>query len=262
MTEGVLLVAHGKTRTRRLLETHADRLRRRSGVDAVGVACYGADPGERVVERCRELAEAVDVVYAVPVEMEATRSAHEALAALEGAPATVRRCEPIGRGPAVTEAAADRAAAATADPAGTTLLLVGRGSSSLPDRRGAARYAAADLGERTAHEDVVDCYLYRDPAAECIRHDVAGEVVAVPFLATFEREPEAMAAALGDGVTCAAPVGAHPRVTDAVRAEVERRRALAEAAVRRGRERDPERDPVVDSAESGALRIDGGRPPK
>ncbi|WP_244531651.1 sirohydrochlorin chelatase [Halogranum amylolyticum] len=114
----------------------------------------------------------------------------------------------------------------------TSLVLVGFGSSSKPYHRQAANYHAARLREQSDYGEVLTCYLIQNPTVECIRYNVSNpRAVAVPLFvsrteATERRVPEELELDRG-GIEYADPFGDHPRITDAIHAEVEKQRALA-----------------------------------
>lgn len=230
-TESILLVGREARNGGEVLGAHADRLRRRGVVDAVEVATYEHEP----VRELRAQFEGIgaDMVYAVPMcaahTHETTDRVPRALSYLLG---NVRYCEPIGGSPAVTEVLAAQGATLAPAADDVSLVLVGFGSSSKPHHRRTADYHAERLRERTDYGEVVTCYLLQNPAVECVRYNVANDsAVAVPLFvtrseATEERVPAELELTRG-GIEYADPLGTHPRVTDAVEAEVERQRTLA-----------------------------------
>ncbi|WP_415383566.1 CbiX/SirB N-terminal domain-containing protein [Halosimplex sp. TS25] len=242
-TESILLVGRAARNGGEVMSAHADRLRRRGVVDAVEVATYEREP----VRELRAQFEGIDAdtVYAVPM---CAAHTHETLdrvpRALSYLSGDVRYCEPIGSSPAVTEVIAERGAELAPAAADASLVLVGFGSSSKPYHRRTADYHATRLRERTDYGEIVTCYLLQNPAVECVRYNVTNDsAVAVPLFvtrseATEERVPAALELERG-GMAYADPFGTHPRVTDAVQAEVERRRALAA--------RDVEQSPSVEA---------------
>jgi len=227
--DALLLIGRDTGEARAVLETHADRLDARAGVDETAVATVGTEPE-------RDLA-AVDLdadrTFAVPMWFAHThRTASGVPAGLSHVDGTVHYCEPIGRSPSVTAAIADRAAAAaTGTP--SSLALVAFGSSSKPNGRLAAEYHAARLRNRAAHDEVVPCYLLQNPTAECVRYNLtADRSVAVPLFlapgaATERRIPDALDLDRG-GIDYAAPLGDHEAVTTAVAAELTRVREDAD----------------------------------
>ena len=82
---------------------------------------------------------------------------------------------------------------------------------------------------------MVNCYLLQNPTVECVRYNVSGSrAVAVPLFvasseATEERIPSELELGRG-GIEYADPLGDHPQVTEAILAEVEKQRSLADDA--------------------------------
>lgn len=232
-SESLLLVGRDTGYSRDVFETHAERLARRAPVDEVEVATYESEP----VRELRDQLAAVtaDRVYAIPV---CAAHAHETTdgvpAALSYVPGEVRYCEPLGRSPAVTEVLEERGTDRVPAAEDATLVLVGFGSSSKPYHRQTAEYHAARLREQSAYGEVLTCYLLQNPAVECVRYNVSNpRAVAVPLFAarseaTERRVPEELELGRG-GIEYADPFGEHPRVTDALHAELEKQRALADA---------------------------------
>ncbi|WP_435183534.1 CbiX/SirB N-terminal domain-containing protein [Halobellus sp. EA9] len=230
-TETVLLIGREARNAREVLDAHAARLGRRADVDEVAVATYESEP----VRELRDAFERVggDVVYAVPM---CTAHTHDTLteipAALSYVPGDVRYCEPLGGSPAVTEVIAERGGERVPAAADVSLVLVGFGSSSKPYHRQTADYHAARLRERSGYGEVLTCYLLQNPAVECVRYNATMDrAVAVPLFlsrteATERRIPEELELGRG-GIEYADPFGTHPRITDALHAEVEKQRALA-----------------------------------
>lgn len=231
--EALLLVGRESSNARDVLETHASRLARRNLVDEVRTAVYRSEP----VRELREEFAALDAdrVYALPMCVAHTRATLEDLpAALSYVAGEVQYCEPIGRSPVVTNVLASRAADAAAADDDTSLILVGFGSSSRPYRRQSVQHHAARLEAESDYGEVVSCFLLQNPTVECVRYQTnRPRAVAVPVFvarsdATERRIPEKLELDRG-GVAYAAPLGDHPRLTDAIRAEVERQRVLATA---------------------------------
>ncbi|WP_123538399.1 CbiX/SirB N-terminal domain-containing protein [Halosimplex salinum] len=232
-TETVLLVGRERRNGRAVLRTHAERLRERGLADRVAVATYERDPAIELSEQFAEMT--ADTVYAVPMcaahSHETTEAVPSALASLTGG---VRYCDPVGASPAVTDVIEERGADLVAGDEDVSLVLVGFGSSSKPYHRRTVDYHATRLRERTDYGEVVTCYLLQNPAVECVRYNVSNDsAVAVPLFltrteATEERVPAELELDRG-GMAYADPFGTHPRVTDAVSAEVEKQRALASA---------------------------------
>lgn len=233
-TESLLLVGRGSDAVRDLLETHATRLEDRLDVDAVAVAVYEHEP----LRELRAPLEALDAetVYAVPMSAAHTHDTLDEIpAALSYVSGDVRYCDPVGQSPAVTDVLAERGDELVPAAADTSLVLVGFGSSSKPHNRQTTDYHADRLREQTDYGAVVTCYLLQNPTVECVRYNVPTErAVAVPLFvapseATEDRIPEALELGRG-GIEYAAPLGDHPRVTDAICAEVERQRTLVDTA--------------------------------
>lgn len=230
-SESILLVARDTRNAGELLERHADRLARRGLVDDVAVVTYESEPIRELREPFERLD--ADTVYAVPMCAAHTHGTINGVpAALSYVPGGVHYCEPIGRSPAVTEVIHERAGALVPAAEDASLVLVGFGSSSKPYHRQTTDYHAARLREQSAYGEVVTCYLLQNPAVECARYNVTNDrSVAVPLFlsrteATERRIPEALELGRG-GIEYADPVGSHPRITDAIHAEVEKQRALA-----------------------------------
>ncbi|QCC46690.1 CbiX/SirB N-terminal domain-containing protein [Halobellus limi] len=230
-SEAILLIARETRNARAVLEEHADRLRRRAAVDAVEVATYESEPVRELRERFERIA--ADVVYAVPVCAAHTHETIDAVpAALSYVSGDVRYCEPIGRSPVVTEVIEERGADLLPAAEDVSLVLVGFGSSSKPYHRQTTDYHASRLREGSEYGEVLTCYLLQNPAVECVRYNATGSrSVAVPLFfsrteATEERIPAELELDRG-GIEYADPLGAHPRITDAIHAEVEKQRALA-----------------------------------
>ncbi|MFD1598059.1 CbiX/SirB N-terminal domain-containing protein [Halobellus rarus] len=229
-SEAILLIARQTRNAREVLEEHADRLRRRAVVDAVEVATYESEPVRELRGRFERIA--ADVVYAVPICAAHTHETIDAVpAALSYVAGDVRYCEPIGRSPAVTEVIEARSAELRPVSEDVSLVLVGFGSSSKPYHRQTVDYHAARLREQSEYGEVLTCYLLQNPAVECVRYNATGDrSVAVPLFfsrteATEERIPAELELGRG-GVEYADPLGTHPRITDAIHAEVAKQRAL------------------------------------
>lgn len=230
-SESLLLIGRDTRNAREVLETHAERLRRRALVDAVEVATYESEPVRELRARFEELT--ADAVYAVPM---CTAHTHETIddipAALSSVAGDVRYCEPLGRSPAVTEVIEERGADLVPPSDDVSLILVGFGSSSKPYHRQTIDYHASRLREQSAYGEVLTCYLLQNPTVECVRYNTAtARSVAVPLFlarseATESRIPDELELGRG-GIEYADPYGAHARITDAVHAEVEKQRALA-----------------------------------
>jgi sirohydrochlorin ferrochelatase len=232
--ETLLLVGRHGVDTDDVLGTHARRLRERGVVDDVRTLTYERDPVRELRDDLAALS--ADRVYALPMCLAHSYETTEDLpAALSYVPGDVQYCEPVGRNPAVTGAITERAADAVPPAASASLLLVGFGNSSQPYHRQAVGYHAARLRERSAYGEVVTAFLLQNPAVECARYNVTNDTaVAVPLFvarsdATEREIPEKLELDRG-GVAYADPLGTHPRVTDAVAAEVEKQRALTAAS--------------------------------
>lgn len=229
----LLLIGRGTARARRTLETHAERLSRRAGVDA-RVVTYERDPVRELRDRLSRVEG--DRVFALPMRAAHTYETTEDVpAALSYVPGEVRYCEPVGRSPAITEALLARATSLVPAGEDATLVLVGFGSSSKPHQRRTAEYHATRIREGSEYVEVNTCYLLQNPAVECARYNVSTErAVAVPLFvtasaATEEEIPAKLELDRG-GIEYADPLGEAERVTDAVHAEFERQRVLADGA--------------------------------
>ncbi|SDY34813.1 CbiX/SirB N-terminal domain-containing protein [Halopenitus persicus] len=233
-SETLLLVGREARGAREAFRVHADRLADRTGID-VEIACYAEEPGRELRDRFRDVD--ADVTYAVPMCAAHGYDTVDAIpAALSAIPGDVRYCDPVGTSPAVTDVIAARADAAdrgaAAGNADVSLVLVAFGSSSKPHGRRMAEYHADRLRSCSEYAEVVPCYLLQNPAVECVRYAVTGDrIVAVPLFvnrsaATEDRIPTELELDRG-GITYAKPFGDHPRLTDAIHAEVEKQRALA-----------------------------------
>lgn len=231
--ETVLLVGRRAENTTDVLETHARRLRERGVADGVRTVTYDHEPIRELREPLSSLS--ADRVYAIPACLAHSYETTEDLpAALSAVPGTVHYCEPVGRSPAVTHVIERRAAPLAPVEASTSLVLVGFGNSSQPYHRQAVQYHAARLREGTAYGEVRTCFLLQNPAVECVRYNVSGDrTVAVPLFVSrsdaTEREIPAKLELDRGGIEYADPLGTHPRLTDALEAEVARQRVLATA---------------------------------
>jgi len=230
-SETLLLVGRDTGYSRDVFETHAERLAGRTAVDEVEVATYESEPVRELRDRLRSVPG--DRVYAVPL---CAAHSHETVdgvpAALSYVPGEVHYCEPLGRSPAVTEVLRERGTDLVSAGEDATLVLVGFGSSSKPYHRQTAEYHASRLREQSAYDEVLTCYLLQNPAVECVRYNISTpRAVAVPLFAarseaTERRIPEEIELDRG-GIEYAEPLGEHPRITDALHAELEKQRALA-----------------------------------
>jgi len=230
-TESILLIGRGTEQVRDVLETHRDRLSERADVESVDLATYEHEPIRELKSQFEQLS--ADVVYAVPMcAAHNHETTNDIPAALSYVPGTVRYCEPIGQSPAVTDVLEDRGTGLVPAGAESSLILVSFGSSSKPYGRQTTDYHATRLREQSSYDTVLTCYLLQNPAVECVRYNVpTSRAVAVPLFmtrteATEERIPAKLELERG-GIQYADPLGEHPRVTDAVHAEVEKQRTLA-----------------------------------
>lgn len=225
----LLLIGRDTAHTREVFETHAQRLRNSSVVDAVRVALYKDDPVCELKDSLTSIA--ADVVYAFPLvaahTYETTHAIPTALSSLSG---DVCYCEPIGRSPAITSVIIDRASEQLSDTK-ASLVLIGFGNSSQPYQRQVVEYHAARIRERATYNEVLTSYLIQDPAVECTRYNVSTDhSVAVPvFVSRNEATETEIPAKLEldrGGMRYAEPFGTHQRLTGAIHAEVEKQRAL------------------------------------
>jgi sirohydrochlorin ferrochelatase len=233
-TESIILIGRDAGNARELFETHADRLRTRGAADSVTVATYDSEPVQELREQFRR--GSADRFFAVPMDL---AHSHETVTgiprALSYLPGEVTYCEPVGQSPAVTDVIEARASEQM-DPSGdSSLVLIGFGSSSKPYYRQMAEYHAARLREQTDYGEVLDCYLLQNPTVECVRYNLTNPAaVAVPLFvsqteATRERIPAKLELDRG-GVEYATVLGDHPRITDALHAEIEKQRTLLSRA--------------------------------
>jgi sirohydrochlorin ferrochelatase len=230
-TESILLIGRNTRNAHEVLEAHAGRLSRRSDVDDVEIATYDSEPIRELEAEFERLS--ADTVYAVPM---CAAHSHDTIdgvpAALSYVPGDVHYCEPLGQSPAVTEVIEEKGASLIPASEDVSLILVGFGSSSKPYHRQTTDYHAARLREQSGYGEVLTCYLLQNPTVECVRYNTSkNRSVAVPLFltrteATESRIPDELELARG-GIEYADPLGAHPRITDAVHAEVEKQRALA-----------------------------------
>lgn len=229
--DALILIGREGTLDRETLRTHATRLRRRGVADTVHIATYTEEP----VCELRDQLEGIDAdrAFVLPACVAHSHETIDAIpAALSYLDCEVRYCEPIGCRPELTALVTERASKLL-DPAGTTLVLVALGSSSLPYHRQMAAYHATRIPERSEYENVVTCYLLQNPAVECARYNVQTEqAVAVPlFLTRNETTDQRIPAKLEldrGGIALADPFGEDQRVTDAIHAEVVRQRILVD----------------------------------
>lgn len=225
------LVLVGRNDVAEVAERHAARLRDRGVVDAVETATYRTEPEPELRETLSGVSG--DRTYVVPLcfahTLETLRDLPRALGRLPG---EVRYCDPIGESPAVTAAIRSRARAASDADA---LLLVALGNSRKDHARETVRFHADRL--RETFTEVRSAYLLQSPAAECARYTLeADHAVACPLFlaecdATRDRIPETLELDRG-GIAYADPLGDALAVTDAIAAEVDRERVLAESGTR------------------------------
>lgn len=229
----LVLVGREGSQDRETLRTHASRLERRGLVDRARVATYAEEP----VRELRDRLAGLDAgrAFVLPTRLAHSHETIDAIpAALSYLDPDVRYCNPIGRSPALTDLVVERARDALGiRPEEATLVLVALGSCSLPHDRETTEYHAARLRERSDYAAVVTSYVLQNPAVECARYNVPTDhAVAVPLFptrneTTDERIPAKLELDRG-GIEYAAPFGGDHRVTDAIHAEVERQRTLAE----------------------------------
>ncbi|WP_435101238.1 CbiX/SirB N-terminal domain-containing protein [Halarchaeum sp. P4] len=233
-TNAILLISRATRNAREVLDTHAERLRRRAVADEVTVATYESEPVRELKDELERVA--ADTVYAVPMCAAHSHDTVDGIpAALSYVPGDVHYCEPLGQSPAVTDVLAEKGTSLL--PAGddASLILAGFGSSSKPYHRQTASYHAARLREQSDYAEVLTCYLLQNPTVDCVRYSTTTHhAVVVPLFvtrteATERRIPDELDLGRG-GIEYADPLGTHPRVTDAVHAEVEKQRALAGGA--------------------------------
>lgn len=230
-TESILLIGRNTRNAHDVLEAHANRLSRRAVVDDVEIATYESEPIRELKEEFERIS--ADTVYAVPM---CAAHSHDTInsipAALSYIPGDVHYCEPLGQSPAVTEVLKEKGVRLIPAADDVSLILVGFGSSSKPYHRQTTEYHAARLREQSGYGEVLTCYLLQNPTVECVRYNTTKtQSVAVPLFltrteATESRIPDELELARG-GIEFADPLGEHPRITDAVHAEVEKQRALA-----------------------------------
>jgi sirohydrochlorin ferrochelatase len=230
-TESLLLIGRETGNAHEVFETHAERLARRIDLDDVEIATYASEPVRELREQLGAIS--ADRVYAVPICVAHTYDTINGIpAALSCVSGDVRYCEPLGQSPAVTKVVKERGSDLIPAAGDVSLILVGFGSSSKPYHRQTADYHAARLREGSDYGEVLTCYLLQNPAIECVRYNVSKRrAVAIPLFmarteATEERIPDELELARG-GIEYADPFCDHPRITDAIHAEVEKQRTLA-----------------------------------
>ena len=232
-TESTILIGRDAGNARELYERHAARLRRRGATDSVEVATYDSEPVQELREQFGRVS--ADQVYAVPMGVahshDTVTGIPRALSYLSGA---VTYCEPIGQSPAVTDVIEAKAAEQLAPGEDCSLILVGFGSSSKPYHRQITEYHATRLREQTDYGEILGCYLLQNPAVECVRYNLTNPAaVAVPLFltqteATSGRIPSKLELDRG-GIEYASVLGDHPKITDALHAEIEKQRTLQSA---------------------------------
>jgi sirohydrochlorin ferrochelatase len=232
MSDALVLIARDTAQARDVVGTHASRLRSSSVADSVRTAYYEHDPVHELGDEFADVD--AETVYALPTTVAHTYETTDDIpAALAECSGEVHYCEPVGRSPGITGAVRERAAERAPDA--DSLVLVGLGNSALPYGRQTVEYHASRLKDGGDYGEVVTCYLLQNPAVECARYNVTGEnpVVVPLFLAggqaTEEEIPRKLELDRG-GLAYADALGTHRRVTDAIRAEVETQRVLAEGS--------------------------------
>ncbi len=228
-TETVLLIGPSTNTASGVLDSHAKRLGQRSFADEVDTATFETDPVRELRGQFTDIT--TERVYAVPVITAHTSTTMERLpTALSYISGDVRYCEPVGRSPAVTEIIVRRTSGLVSADEEASMILVSSGCSSKPYHRQAAEYHAARIRDQSSYTDVVTCHLVQDPAIECVHYEVSnGRVVAVPLFFTRNENTSKLSRKLGferGNVDWIDPFSSHPRITDAIRAEVEKQRAL------------------------------------
>ena len=221
-SDALLLIGRRTTHAQETLQTHAERL---DGdlVDQAHVGTYESEPVRELREQLDRIT--ADRVFAIPTTVAHSYATLDDLpAALGQIDGDVHLSEPLGGSPLVTEVLTSRATEAVPAAEDVSLALVGFGSSSKPYHRQTTEYHATRIAEQSAYGEVETCYLLQNDRA-----------VAVPLFftrseATERRIPEALELHRG-GMAYADPLGTHPRITDAIRAELEQQRVLADSAV-------------------------------
>jgi sirohydrochlorin ferrochelatase len=231
MVNGTLILLGRQTaRSDGTIETHAERLRQRGVAETVQVERYDEtwSPAvdEDVVDECDDRTD--EDVFVVPIIVAETNETRDVIPAFGEIIDSATLCDPVGRSPAVTDAIAERAAEQIRPHGETSLVLVGLGSSSMPHQRRTLEYHERRLRERTDYGEVTSAYLLQDPTVECAHYNVTNEqTVVVPVFITPCAATEEVVAKFGrDGVEHADSLGTHPRLTDAICAEVAKHRAL------------------------------------
>ena len=221
MTDTLLLV--GRSHTRTVAQTHADRLRARDVADRIVVETYDRDPTSLDIAADSD-------AYVVPMAPAPDR---DTVRAIPGALPAAIHCTPVGTNPQIARGLVDRARSAAPERNDTSLALVafGNGSISGVGSRETTQAHAERLREATDYGEVTTAYLLQNPAVECLRYNLSGErAVVVPFfLAACEETTDAITEALEldrGGLEYTAPLGTHEAVTDAIEAEFEAARSL------------------------------------
>lgn len=235
MIDGTLMLIGRQTaQNEGTIETHARRLRDQDVAETVVVERFDGANGEHRTDEYADLDD--EAVYVMPMTAARTTETEQVLPSIATAVAdSAVLCDPIGRSQAVTDVLADRATDHVEPSADASLVLVGLGSSSLPYQRRVVEYHRRRLAARTAYGDVTAAYLLQDPVVECAPYNVStDDVVAVPlFVTPSEVTREAIPDRLDldtNDIAYADPLGAHPRLTDAIRAEVTKRHILESQA--------------------------------
>lgn len=228
--ETIILIGRDTGNRAEVFETHAGRLADRAAVDRVETATYDSEPVQELRQQFRDVT--ADRVYAIPMCMAHNHDTTRGIpAALSHIPGDVTYCQPPGRTETMTEVIEQKASSLVSPERNVTLVLVGFGSNSRPDRRQMTEYHASRLRETTAYGEVESCYLLQNPAVECVRYNITNPIaVAVPLFlgrseATAKRIPAKLELGRG-GIEYASPLETHPRITDVLHAEFEKQRAL------------------------------------
>lgn len=235
-SEAIVLIGRKRSDAGELFETHAERLAERTDVPTVETATYETEPVQELRGKLRSVS--ADRVFAVPMRIahshDTTRGVPAALSHVSG---EVIYCEPPGGSAAITDVIEQKASSLAPPESGNSLVLVGFGSNSQPEGRKPTTRHAERLRERTDYGEVVSCYLLQNPAVECVRYNVSNpSAVAVPLFlgeseAASERIPTQLELDRG-GIEYAGPLTTHPRITDAIHAEIEKQRTLNDSGTR------------------------------
>jgi sirohydrochlorin ferrochelatase len=229
--ELILLIGRTMRNGHEILETHANRLSRRAAVDNVEIATHEGEPTHELKEKFEQIS--ADKIYVVPMCLAHSHATVNSIpAALRYVSGNIHYCEPLGQSPAVTKVLKEKAENLTPVSDDASLILVGFGSSSMPYQRETIDYHAARLRKQSRYEEVSTCYLLQDPTVECVRYNLTkNKAVVVPvFLARSEatehRIPDKLELRYGN-IEYADPLGKHPRITDAIHAEIKKQRTLS-----------------------------------